>query len=83
MKEQVELAKDNGLYLRFEYTNANFEDSLRTIGFFDYTDEFVKFGYIFEHITGMCFLRKEKRSFKIERIRHLGGLALSFDNQFD
>ncbi len=80
-REILQMAIDNGLYLRFEYTNYHGKDSLRTIGFFDYTDEFDIWGYEREHFSGMCFFRKEKRSFKIERIRHLWVLSLSFDNQ--
>ncbi len=79
VQQQIDLAVDNQLYIRFEYVNKNLEGSVRTVGNFDYTDEFIIFGYSGrQFISGYCFKRNEDRTFKLERIRHLTVLNLAF-----
>lgn len=78
-QEALDLAINNMLYVRFTYTNANFEDSIRTLGPLDYTQEFDGWGYHRQHIAGYCHYRKETRSFRIDRIRQLWILNMGFD----
>ncbi|SDA96003.1 hypothetical protein SAMN03080617_04163 [Algoriphagus alkaliphilus] len=79
LREAMDLAINNMLYVRFTYTNANYENSLRTLGPLDYTQEFDGWGYHRQHIAGYCHYRKENRSFRIDRIRQLWILNFGFD----
>ncbi|MBW6479484.1 MAG: hypothetical protein K0B37_08660, partial [Bacteroidales bacterium] len=79
MRNDVEFALDNMLYVRFDYTNLKGEQSLRTIGHFNYTEDYKNYGYDREHIRGHCFLRGEERTFKLLRFDNGTVLNLSYN----
>jgi len=57
--------------IRILYENFNGEISEREISDLKLTDEFNEYGYNKQHIKGFCHLRKEERSFKIDRIKKI------------
>jgi hypothetical protein len=79
LNRSLETAMNNMLFVRFEYTNYDGDDSLRTLGPLDYTDEFNARGYHKDHISGYCHKRDENRNFRIQRIRQLWILNVGFE----
>lgn len=80
IRKYLDIAMNNGLYIRLEYRDAHLKNTLRSVGFYNYADEFYTKWTDFEYVTGLCFLRKDKRTFKIPRTKYLWVLALSFDH---
>ncbi len=79
IKQMIEFAMDNDLYILMKYFKYSGESDMRTISSIQYTDEFKEWGYeTGVHIKAFCNLRNEERSFKIERIAGMAVLNFSY-----
>lgn len=79
-KEIIELITDailKNAFIRFKYKNRNDQLSNRTISKFELIT--VKEGHLsVTYLVGYCYLRQEKRTFRIDRIQSIQMLALTF-----
>jgi hypothetical protein len=74
----IKIAMQSSSYLRLQYKNRNDRVTIRTVS--EYTFKEVKEGD--EHVlflSGYCTLRKEQRTFRIEKIQNIQELVLKFN----
>jgi hypothetical protein len=67
----IEKAISEKLDIDFIYTKYSGQTSWRRLSEISYCNEFGEFGYMNDHITGYCHLRRERRTFKISRMSEI------------
>lgn len=68
IRKKIIFAIKSNKRIKIVYRNFNGESSERELSNLDISNEFGAYGYENDHIKAYCHLRKEERSFKIERI---------------
>ncbi|MBK9482246.1 MAG: WYL domain-containing protein [Bacteroidetes bacterium] len=77
MLELIKNSLENKSYLRLQYKNRNERVTIRTLR--DYkTQEFTENAKKVFLLTGYCILRKDQRTFRLERIQNLQELDIAF-----